>query len=458
MRKFKHYDVNQPMLLAPDIKDWLPDRHLARYLGDVVESLDLTEIFESYATKGGVGAPPLNPKLLLKVILYGYCAGIRSSRKLEKACQEIIPFRVLSCDQMPDHDTINEFRRKHLGRLHGLFLQVLTLCQKSGLVKLAHVSLDGTKVKANAKKSKSRKYGDLLKSREELAEEIRRMFEEAEAIDEEEDRLYGKGNRGDELPPELADKKKRLELIQKLIKEVESEAKGRKQELVKEKETKKKEDKAWMDETGFKFERRSPTIPKSDNPGDIILARRNPTDYESRIMKESQTGGYIQAYNAQIMVDASSQVIVAADVFNKPSDKQLLRPMIEEMKKNTNGNVPDFLTADNGYFSERDIVYVEREGIDPYIPPTKDAKGKRTILVGSKKTTITEFMREKLESKTGRSLYKLRKTLPEPVFGQIKSARGFREFLLRGLDKVKGEWQLVVIAHNLCKLHVAACI
>lgn len=443
------------MLLPPDLNDWLGEKHLARYISDVVESLDLTAVYRRYESRTGAGAPALDPRLLIKVLIYGYACGVRSSRKLEKACQEVVPFRVLSCQQSPDHDTINEFRRRHLEDVRHIFQQVLVMCQKAGLVKLAHVSLDGTKISASANKSKSRKYEQYLKSEEELREEIKQMFDEAEAIDAEEDRLYGKGNRGDELPLELQDPKKRLEFIRDQLAKMNAEAKDKKKKVEKEKEEKKREDKTWMEENGFKFERRSPTIPPTDDPGKIIKARRNPTDYDSRIMKHTQTGGYIQAYNAQALVDASSQVIVGADVFNQPSDKQLIRPMLEVLRENTGGNLPTFLSADNGYFSERDVVYVERQGIDPYIPPTEKDLGKRFIMVGRKKMTVTQFMREKLRSKTGRSIYKLRKTVAEPVFGQIKSARGFNRFLLRGLHKVRSEWQLAALAHNLCKLHLA---
>lgn len=452
---FRGYDVRQPLLFATDLREWLPESHLVHFISDVVESLDLAEIYKSYAPRDTRGAPPIDPRLMLKVLIYGYSVGIRSSRKLEKATYEDVGFRILCCDQHPDHDTIASFRKRHLKALHGLFVQVLRLCQEGGLVKLGHVSLDGTKIKANAKKSKSRTYTKLKKSERELTSEIDTILAEAQAVDAEEDRRYGK-RRGDELPERLQDLKNRREVIKELLGKIKKEAKSKRAEYKAEKKRKKQEDDDWFAETGERIESRPPNNPIGKPIEDVVPARRNPTDYDSRVMKDHQTGGYIQAYNCQAVVDADSQVIVAVEVTNQTNDKQLAPTMMAAVKENT-GRFPETLTADAGYFSERDIISLEKSGIDPYIPPTIKSKGKRTINVGRnlRRTTVTGFMREKLSSKTGERIYRARKTIVEPVFGQLKAQRNFRQFLLRGQSQVRGEWQLAAICHNLGKLHRA---
>jgi len=455
-RVFRDYNVNQPMLFGPDVREWLSDAHPSHFISDVVEKLDLTKIYKSYESKGLRGAPPIDPRLLLKIMIYGYSIGTRSSRKLEKATYEDVAFRILSCDQHPDHDTIAAFRRRHIKSIHGIFLQVLTLCQEAGLVKMGHVSLDGTKVKASANKSKSRNYEQAKKSQEELNAEIRAALTDAKNTDAAEDKKYGKGRRGDELPLRLKNSASRKIIIDQLLAKIEVEATQRCREYVDEKAEKKKEDDLWMEENGEKFERRPPVNPNGKSVAEIVPARRNPTDYDSRIMKEHQSGGHIQGYNCQAAVDADSQVIVAAEVTNQVNDKQLAPKMMAEVEKNT-GKTPKIMTADNGYFSERDIVNLEKMGIDPYIPPTSNTIGKRHINVGQqcRRLTVTAFMREKLNSKTGGDIYRKRKTITEPVFGQLKEARRFRTFLLRGTEKVRGEWQLMAICHNLGKLHKA---
>jgi transposase len=451
-RMFRSYNMNQPMLFAPDVREWLPSEHLAYFISDVVESMPLKEIYESYQSRHSRGAPPIDPRLLLKLIIYGYCSGTRSSRRIEKATYENVAFRVLACDEHPDHDSIASFRSRHIKALSQIFVDVLKLCQKAGLVKMGHVSLDGTKIKANANKSKSRHFEDLKKSEAELEKEVSSILAEAAEIDAEEDRKYGKGKRGEEMPKHLQDRKKRLQIVQDLVAKMEEEAKEKRREYAKEKAKKKTEDDAWMEESGTKIERRPPKNPTDKPTEEVITARRNPTDYDSCIMKESQTGGYIQGYNCQAAVDDKSQIILAVEVENQPNDKQLAPGMMEKVQANT-GVLPTFLTADNGYFSERDIVTLEKMGIDPYIPPTEKGEGKRKINASGGTRTITTFMRDKLESKTGASIYKLRKSTVEPVFGQIKEAKGFRSFLLRGLEKVRGEWELMALSHNLMKLH-----
>lgn len=449
-RNFRSYNINQPLLFESNPRDWLPDGHIAFFISDIVESMDLSFIYNSYRMKAG--RPAYDPRLMLKLLIYGYSKGVRSSRAIERATVDDVAFRVLAANNHPDHDSIAEFRRRHLEAFHAIFLNVLDLCGKAGLLKCNHVSLDGTKVKANAKKSKSRKYPELLKSREELEFEVQMIIDQAEEIDRTEDKLYGKGKRGDEIPPELKNKKKRKALIDRLVAEIEKEAKAKVKEYPSKKEEMKKEDDEWMAETGLKFERRPPKNPTGKPVEKIIESRRNPTDYSSRIMKQSSTGGYIQGYNCQAAVDVESQVIVAADVFNQTNDKGLSRPMLDQSIKNTE-SVPQQFSADNGYYSERDIVWLEKKSVDPYIPPTEDSKGKRRIKTPDGVKTVTDCMREKLKTEDGKAIYGLRKMTTEPVFGQIKEIRQFRSFLLRGLDKVKAEWQLIAVAHNIGKLH-----
>lgn len=454
-RQFRDYNPNQPFLFQQDIRDWLPDSHLSHFISDAVEGLDLEKIIRSYENQTGKGQPPIDPRCLLKLLIYGYSVGIRSSRGIEKASYEDVAFRILSCGQHPDHDTIASFRRRHIDEFGNIFRQVLVLCQKAGLVKVGHVSLDGTKIKGNASKSKARTYDQALKSSAELKEEIAGMLAEADAVDEAEDCKYGKGKRCDELPMKLRNRKRRLALIEELIGKMEEEAKDEKQNYEEEKEQRKKEDEKWMQDNGFKFERRAPRNLAKLKTGEIITSRRSTTDYDARIQKDHQTGGYILGYNSQAAVDGASQIILAAEVFSESNDKQLAPPMMAAVRQNT-GQYPAILTADTGFWSERDAVKLEGWGIDPYIPPTSQCEGKRKIRVSisGKIQTVTEFMRAKLETKTGREIYRQRKMTVEPVFGQIKEQRQFRKFLLRGLDRVRGEWQLICMATNLRKLHL----
>jgi len=453
-RRFRPYNINQPMLFSTDARDWLPENHLSNFISDIVEKMPLKEIYDAYESRFGRGAPPIDPRLLTKLLIYGYCTGVRSSRRIEKATYEDVAFRILACNEHPDHDSIASFRGRHIKALPAIFLHVLNLCKKAGLVKMGHVSLDGTKIKASANKSKSRHHEDLMKSKSKLEEEIESILAEAAALDAEEDKKYGKGKRGDELPDHLKDRKKRLKLIDELMEKMEAEAKQKQRDYQKEKAAKASEDSDWERLTGQKIERRPPNNPTGKSTGEVITSRRNPTDYDSRIMKDTQTGGYIQGYNCQAAVDSDSQIIVAAEVENQTNDKQLATKMMEKLEATT-GQLPTFLAADNGYFSERDIVKLEHMGIDSYIPPTENSKGKRYIQRGRTKITITDFMRQKLTGKTGRALYKKRKITSEPVFGQIKDICKFRSFLLRGLEKVRAEWTLMTISHNIMKLHRA---
>ncbi len=431
-KTFRPYDPEQMLLMPVALQDWLPAGHLADFLSDVVDHLDLSAIMSRYEQEER-GYPPYHPRMMVKVLLYAYCIGVPSSRKMESRLHEDIAFRVLAANNTPDFRTISDFRKDHLEALAGLFLQVLELCRRVGLVKLGHVSLDGTKVKANASKHKAMSYGRMKEKEVRLELEVEELLKEAQEVDEEEDRRYGKGRRGDDLPQELAFRESRLKKIRKAKAALEAEAKQ-------EAEKAKAEGKS------------HPGVPEEK-------AQRNFTDPDSRIMPAPGGKEFLQAYNAQAVVDSAHQVIVAADVTNHPSDKSQALPMIKEIKSNT-GSLPREASADAGYFSASAIEGLTALGVDPFIPPDKTRHGK--VVPPAPRGRIprhlspSDRMRRKLRAKRGRKCYALRMGTVEPVFGQIKQGRGFRQFLLRGLDKVNSEWQLICTGHNLLKLFAAA--
>jgi transposase len=447
-KRFKPYHPNQLLLLPPDMKDWLPDNDLVYFIMEMLDQLDLIAIYDSYdGTKGG--QPGFDPKMMTGLLLYAYCVGLPSSRKIEKATYHQVPFRVLTADQHPDHDTIAEFRKRHLNALSGFFVQILRLCQKVGLVKLGHVSLDGTKVKANASKHKAMSYGRMEKKVEELEAEVLRLLKEAQAVDDAEDALYGKGKHGDELPEELRFKQKRLgkikEAMESLEQEAKAEADAKRKKMAEKEQALKEQDK-----------KRRGKKPKAPSEKPDPKAQRNFTDADSRIMKDSASKSFEQGYNCQVAVDDKSQIIVASGVTQQSNDKQQLKPMVEAIKDNTGGSKPKKVSGDTGYFSESNIDYLEGERIDGYLAT---GKHKHTDIPESapcgriaKNATKKERMARKLRTKKGRETYSKRKQIVEPVFGQIKEVRGFRRFLLRGLENVTGEWDLICLTHNVLKL------
>ena len=432
-KTFRPYEPNQDFLMPASMRDWLPTEHLAYFISDIVDQLDLSAILVRYASEER-GYPPYHPAMMVKVLLYAYCVGVPSSRKIEKRLCEDIAFRVLAANNTPDFRTIADFRKDHLKALSGLFLQVLKVCQKAGLVKLGHVALDGTKIKANASKHQAMSYKRMKEEEARLEAEVAALMKKAEAVDEEEDCRYGKDKRGDELPKGLAFSESRLKKIREAREALEEEAK-REAEVAAAAGKVKKNKK----HTGVPDEK----------------AQRNFTDPESRIMPAPGGKHFIQAYNAQAAVDSAHQVIVAAEVTNKPVDRGQAEPMIEVVKENT-GRLPRQMSADAGYFSSDAVNNLTARGIDVYMPPDKMSHG--TALPPAprgripKDLSIADRMRRKLRTKKGKERYGLRKELPEPVFGQIKQARGFRQFLLRGEDKADGEWKIICVGHNLLKL------
>jgi len=427
-KTFRPYEPYQDFLMPASMWEWLPREHLAYFISDVVDQLDLSEIMERFVGEER-GYPPYHPTMMVKVLFYAYCIGVASSRKIEKRLCEDVAFRILAANNTPDFRTISDFRKDHLKALAGLFLQVLKLCQKAGLVKLGHVALDGTKIKASASKHKAMSYKRMKEEDARLEAEVAELMEKAEAIDEEEDHRYGKDKKGDELPKELAFRESRLKKIREAKEALEEEAKRE-------------------DKVAASASKKHTGVPDDK-------AQRNFTDPESHIMPAPGGKHFVQAYNAQAAVDSAHQVIVAAEVTNKPTDRGQSEPMMEVVKVNT-GQLPRQMSADAGYFSSDTVKNLTAQGIDVYMPP--DKTGHRSTLPPAprgripKSLSVVDRMRRKLRTKKGKERYGLRKELPEPVFGQIKQVRGFRQFLLRGSDKVNGEWKVICTGHNLLKL------
>lgn len=423
--------------------DWVPEGHLARFILDVVEQLDLTEIFEHYEREQR-GYPPHHPQMMVALLLYGYSVGVASSRKMEKHCYEDVAFRVISGNTQPDHTCISEFRRIHLPSLAALFVQVLKLCEKAGLVKLGHVALDGTKIKANASKHKAMSYERMKKKDDELRAKVEELLRQAEQTDADEDARFGKDRRGDELPTELQRAESRRARIRELKAELEAEAKAQREAAA--------HDDSDDDSPPGATPLPSHQIPTKADGTPTDKAQRNFTDADSRIMKTGD--GFIQGYNAQAAVDEAHQVIVGQALTNQPPDAEHLLPMLEEVVANC-GRAPDEASADAGYFSESNVLGAIERGVDPHIAigrrkhdePAATVRGR-----SAKDLTFKELMARKLATKRGAKIYSRRKVIVEPVFGQIKN-RGFRQFLLRGLAKVRGEWSLITLTHNLLKLH-----
>ena len=448
-KTFRPYAPRQAFLLPPSPLEWLPEGHLALFILDVVQQLDLSAIYAHYERELR-GYPPHDPQMMVALLLYGYCVGVPSSRKIERKTHEDVAFRVIAGGGHPDHSRISDFRRVHLEALAGLFVEILRLCQKAGLVKLGSVALDGTKLKANASKHKAMSYERMKKDEQRLRERVSELLAKAEQVDEEEDAVYGKGRSGDELPEDLRHAKDRRERIRQLMKELEEETKRQQEE---EKAAKDK-DEPPPPPTGDSLP--SHTIPTTADGEPTPKAQRNFTDPESRIMKSGD--GYVQAYNCQAMVDAAHQIIVAEAVTNQPPDVEHLVAMIARTVENC-GKKPAKLVADAGYFSEANVCETMKWGIDPYIATGRRHHDEQVIAPRGRAPaglSIKEAMARKLATKSGAAIYSRRKVIVEPVFGQVKEARGFRRFLLRGLRKVRGEWSLITLTHNLLKLHAYA--
>jgi len=431
---YRSYLPEQDLLLPPSLRHWLPEGHLAYYVSDVVDQLDLSAIHAVYE-KEMRGQPPYDPRMMTKVLVYGYCVGVFSSRRMQKRLQEDIGFKVLAAGNEPDFRTISDFRKIHLEALQGLFEQVLEMALESGAVKLGRVSLDGTKVKANASKHKAMSYGRMKERQRQLREEVKQLLAQAEAADEEEDRQYG-NQRGDELPEELQRRETRLAKIKQAKKVLEQRAREKAAAEGKGAEQVKKAKPADKDQYNF-------------------------TDPESRILKGAD--GFVQGYNAQAAVEPERGLIVGQLVTQAANDKEQLQPMVEAIEQQA-GQRPEGILADSGYCSEENLKYLEsadepEKKIEGFIATGKQKHGEshQPCQRGPlpKGATRVDRMKRKLQTKVGKAVYAARKWVVEPVFGQIKQARGFRQFLLRGIEKVRGEWVLVCLTHNILRLYAA---
>lgn len=448
-KHFRPYEPNQLLLLAPSLNEWLPENHFARFISDVVDQLDISAIVKPYE-KELRGYPPYHPAMLLKVLIFAYCTGVYSSRKIASACEDVVAFRVLSANQFPDFRTISDFRKRHLGTFKELFLQVVKIAQNAGMVKLGHVSLDGTKIKANASKHKAMSYDRMKQEEQRLRQEISELARQAERTDRSEDKKYG-STRGDELPQELSRRESRLSRIQEAMASLEAEAKER----AKQEQQKKGQDKNGDDDTTGQTGKKKRGRPRKDKditdvPDD--KKQRNFTDPDSRIMHSKD--GFVQAYNVQAVVDETHQIIVATEVTDHPNDHGVLRTMVAMTEQNT-GTTVEKISCDAGYFAEDDVTWLHEKSIDPYIATGRQ---KHQDIPESprgripKHYTVKQRMTRKLKTKRGHAIYARRKVIVEPVFGQIKSCRRFDKFSLRGHEKVQGEWSLVAMCHNLLKV------
>lgn len=434
-KKYRRYEPNQLLLLPQDMREWLPADHLAYFISDVVDELDISGIERVYEEELR-GYPPFHPRMMLKLLVYGYCTGVRASRKIEKHVEEDVAFRVLAGGNMPKFRAIAEFRKRHLPQFENLFLQVFRICQRNGLVSLGHVSLDGTKIKANASKHKAMSYDRMKQEEERLRQEIKAMMREARRLDEEDDQQYGTDRRGDELPPELQRREERLKRIREAREALEKEAQ--------EKQTAERKD--HDDDQSEPPAPSAPAVPKGKS-------QRNFTDPESKIMPKGKA--FIQGYNAQAIVDSKYQIIVANGVVNQTTDAPQLRNMVAKLIANADRK-PDELSADAGYFSHDNIAFLEERSIKPYIPPDRQRHHQPVRRYRGpipRDASPAYRMRRRLSTKHGRARYALRKVVVEPVFGQIKRIMGFDQFSFRGLEKNQAEWNLVCLCHDLIKLH-----
>jgi len=445
-KEFRVWKIDDVHLLPASVQDYVSEDHVSRLIVSLVrESLDLSAIIGSYPS--GLGQPPFDPRLMTALLLHGYARGLYSSRRIAQAAVERTDFMMIAAGDPPDFRTISGFRRRHLKALAALFVQVLRLAEKAGLVKLGHVALDGTKVKANASKHKAMSYERMKKREAELKAEVDGWLEAAEAADREEDERYGE-RRGDKLPDWVADKQKRLEKIRQAKAELEAETRAAAEAEMKARAAAQEQRQA----AGVKKPGKPPAPPKGEPDG---KAQRNFTDPESRILKTKD--GFIQGYNAQAAVDGAHQIIVAQTLTNSSSDQAQLAPLLRGIRANLGKN-PGEVSADAGYCSDANLRTLKRRRIEAYVATGRQKHGTKsaTTTKASPPGSLIAKMSIKLKRAGHRSRYRLRKQIVEPVFGQVKQARGFRQFLLRGIEKVTNEWALICTAHNLVKLARAA--
>lgn len=448
-KTFRAFDPSQGLLLPASLDDWLPADHMARFVADLVdEHLDLSRIHAAYTQ--GRGAPPYDPRLMVRILLYGYTTGVRSSRKLEAACVDVVAFRWLAAGTAPDYRSIARFRKRYLSALGHLFVQALALCRAAGMVRLGRVALDGTKLRANASRRKAMSYARMSEKEKILAQEVSDLLAEAEAIDAAEDVRYGKNRRGDELPEALRRRETRLVKIREAKQALEDEARERAKTAAEAKAAAKGEDQQTTAERVAAAAAKATVRPK---------AQRNFTDPESRIMKTSD-GAFHQCFNAQAVVDDAHQVIVAAEVNDCAADVGNLISMTEQTIENT-GHAPTQMLADAGYCCEDNLNQAAdlstQTGTEFFIAPGRHKHDDPAPVAPRgpipKEATAKQRMTRKLKTRPGRAVYARRKTIVEPVFGQMATLQNAKQLLLRGLDQARGEWLLLAACHNLRKLH-----
>ena len=412
----------------------MPEDHLAYFISETVDRLDVSVFYRCYEGDGRRNCP-FDPRMMVKVLLYGYATGVRSSRKIAKKLHEDVAFRVLAAGNFPAHRTIAEFRQRHLKEFEELFVQVVQLAQEIGLLKLGTLALDGSKVKANASKRKAMSYGRMKKEERRVREEIGKLLEQAAAVDAEEDRLYGEEARGDELPEELRRREDRLAKIEAAQRRLEQ-----RQAAADRAQGRREGDERKSPRGGRRFKREF-GVPEDK-------AQENFTDPDSRIMKSAD--GFTQAYNTQIAVDENTQLIVATGLTQCAADNGELLALVEEVERIV-GEVPEQVLADAGYKGETNFEQLEHKGIDAYVSLAREKK--KASSRPDERYPASQRMYDKLQSSTGQMTYRKRKGIVEPVYGWIKEILGFRRFSLRGTEKVTPEWDLVCCATNLKRLH-----
>jgi transposase len=483
-KQYRAWTPDDTFLFPPSPRDWLPKDHLVYFILDLVEMLDLSEIEAFIQTKDPRGVRPYNPTMMVALLVYAYCIGFFSSRKIERATYEQVAFRVLTGGQHPHHTRIAAFRKNHLVALAGLFKQVLRLCQEAGLVKLGHVALDGTKLQGNASKHKAMSYEYMKKLEARLETEIANLLGRAERADAQDDERLGDGVDEEDIPAELQRREQRLTKLREAKEALEAEASRARAAHLREladgcderAQTAEVERERKLNETlAAKHRDKAADLSDEDDdeppfvtPGGLPMhqpksevdgkpkdsAQRNFTDPDSRIMESG--GAFLQGYNCQAAVDDAAQVITAADVTNQPPDSGNFAPMMEQVSDNC-GEPPDAATGDTGYWTSDVEAVCDALGINAYIATERRKHWAAELEVTKgpppEHANAQDRMRHKVRTTEGRAIYALRKSTVEPVFGQIKEARGFRRFLLRGLEAVTGEWSLLCMTHNILKLY-----
>ncbi|HLA38671.1 MAG TPA: transposase [Candidatus Glassbacteria bacterium] len=440
-KRFREQQPEQMWMLPPSLDDWLPEGHLARFSSAVVTEMDRSAIYRWYEEKDGRGQAAYHPLMMVKLLLYGYCIGVVSSRRIAAATYDPVALRYLAAHEHPDHDSMAEFRRRHLPAMMALLLEMLPLCRKAGLVKRGPGALDGTKIKAHASRDRHGSYAGLLQREKELAEQVQQILAEAERADQAEDERLGRGRRGEELPPELADRQKRLPTIRPAKAELERPARE-------------------------EAERQAADAPQQMQPAKPEPEQKvNLSDGDSRIMRE-RGGAFMQGFHAPAAVDGQAQVLVAADVTQRHNDRAQLAPLLEQVEHNS-GAKPAIVSADTDDYSPQQVQAPVLEGIDLYVrpddPPKINARqpAKRTgpqqhqpsrSGYGPDAMARIDHLRAKLATLEGQAVYAKRREIVEPVFGQIQQWRGFRQFLLRGLTKTRAAWRRICLTHNLLQL------